>query len=319
MMHSKKLLACVAAVLCWSSASLAAGPLSTGPIKLVVSTPAGGTSDTIARVLAEKLQSRTGHPVVVENKVGASGTIGANHVAQAAPDGHTLFLATGSTQVVAPLLMENIAYDPVKDFTPIVLIGKAPFVLYSSSQVPVKSLGELVDYAKKSPAPLNFGTTGLATIYEVAALVLENQAGLQFTHVPYKGLAPMAIDISAGRVDLSVGPIGGYLNTDKINVLAALGKTRAARLPNVPSAAEAGYPEFNVPVWAAIFGPAGIPHNTANYLSETLQSVLQDPAVVKAIEDTGVEVEVGNADTLAKVVRDDLALVSSIIKKSRSQ
>lgn len=318
-MLTKKLIACGAALLCWSSSALSASPLSTGPVKLVVSTPAGGTSDTIARVLADKLREKIDLPVIVENRVGASGSIGASYVSRAAPDGHTLFLATGSTQVVAPLLMENISYDPVKDFTPIVLIGKAPFVLYANSQLPVTSLKGLIEHAKKSAAPLNFGTTGPAAIYEVAALVLENQAGLTFNHIPYKGLAPMVLDISAGRLDLSVGPIGGYLNTDKIKVLSALGKERASRLPNVPSAAEDGYAEFNVPVWAAIFGPRDMPKETANYLSDALQAILKEPDVAKAIEETGVEVVTGDAAKLAQTVQADLKLVGDTIKQSRAK
>lgn len=317
-MKITKLLAMTAALACLNVSAAPDSPIPSGPIKLVVPTPPGGTSDAIARLLASRLQSELDQSVVVENRVGASGSIGASHVAGAAPDGRTLLFATGSTQVVAPLLMQEVSYDPITDFTPIVLIGHAPFVLFANSDLPVSSLKELVEHAKQARVPLNFGTTGPAAIYAVAARVLETQADISFNHIPYKGLAPLALDVSAGRVDVSVGPIGGFLNSDKLKVLSALGDKRASRLPDVPSAAENGYPEFNVPVWAAIFGPAGMSDEAVRFLGDKLAAILKEPDVIKVVEETGVEVAVGDGAALAGVVKSDLELLSGILERSQT-
>ncbi|MGE8613022.1 MAG: Bug family tripartite tricarboxylate transporter substrate binding protein [Achromobacter veterisilvae] len=295
-----------AMLLCATAGASAAQTFPAAPVRIVVSTPPGGASDTSARVIAEGLSSLWKQPVVVENKTGASGTIGAAAVARAPADGYTVFFGTGSTHVVAPLMLPDTPYDPERDFTPLAIVGYAPFVLFARSDLPANTLQELVAYAKAQKSDLNFGTSGPATIYEVAALLLEREGKLKLNHIPYKGLAPMAMDVAAGRVDLGVGPIDGYLKNDKLKVLAVLGNERVASLPNVPSSAEAGYPGFAVPVWAAIWGPPGLPAPVAAALEHGLLQVLGESQVQGKIAATGVFVQAADGRALRGLVRRDL-------------
>jgi tripartite-type tricarboxylate transporter receptor subunit TctC len=299
------------ALLCATAGAFAAPAFPAAPVKLVVPTPPGGASDTSARVIAEGLSSVWKQPVVVENKTGASGTIGAAFVARAPADGYTLFFGTGSTHVVAPLMLPEAPYDPERDFTPLAIVGYAPFVLFARSDLPANTLQELVTYAQAQRSDLNFGTSGPATIYEVAALLLEREGKLKLNHIPYKGLTPMAMDVAAGRVDLGVGPIDGYLKNDKLKVLAVLGNERVPSLPDVPSSAEAGYPGFTVPVWAAIWGPPGLPAPVAAALERGLMQVLEQPQVQSKIATTGVFVQAGNGQVLRTLVRRDLTALKA--------
>lgn len=283
------------------------------PLKIVVPTAAGGASDTTARIIADELSRRFKQAVVVENKPGASGTIAARYVAEAPADGYTLFFGTGSTHVVAPLMLKNITYDPVKDFTPLTFVGRAPFVIFINSKLPVNNLKELIAYAKNSPTPLNFGTSGPATIYEIAALLLEQEAQIKLNHIPYKGLSPMALDVSAGRVEIGVGPIDGYLDSDKLKVLAVLGSHRSPTLTKIPSAAESGYPNFEVPAWAAIWGPAKMPPLAATKIKNTLQTILTLPEVKEKISNTGIVVDVQSSAFLTKIMNDNLELARKAV------
>lgn len=318
-MLNRRLLALGAAMLCASTTAWSSGPFPAAPVRIVVSTPPGGASDTSARVLAEGLQSLWKQSVVVENKTGASGTIGAAFVARAPADGDTLFFGTGSTHVVAPLMLAETPYDPERDFTPLAVVGYAPFVLFARADLPANNLQELVAYAQTQKAELNFGTSGPATIYEIAALLLEREGRVRLNHIPYKGLAPMAMDVAAGRVDLGVGPIDGYLKNEKLKVLAVLGNERAATLPGVPTSAEAGYPGFAVPVWAAIWGPPGLPAPVAARLTESLLDVLAQPSVHNRIAATGVFVQAGDGTALRALVSRDLTALRSFgVPESRA-
>lgn len=314
-----RLLVLGAAMLCATAAAWSADRFPAAPVKIVVSTPPGGASDTSARVLAEGLQALWKQPVVVENKTGASGTIGAAFVARAPADGYTLFFGTGSTHVVAPLMLVDTPYDPERDFTPLAIVGYAPFVLFARADLPANNLKELLAYAQTQKADLNFGTSGPATIYEIAALLLEREGKVRLNHIPYKGLAPMAMDVAAGRVDLGVGPIDGYLKNDKLKVLAVLGNERATTLPDVPTSAEAGYPGFAVPVWAAIWGPPGLPAPVAAKLTQGLLETLAQPSVQSRIGATGVFVQAADGQALRKLVSRDLTALKPFgIPESRA-
>jgi tripartite-type tricarboxylate transporter receptor subunit TctC len=286
-------------------------------IKIVVATAAGGSSDVTARILANAIQGELKQQVIVENKVGASGTIGAAYVAKAAPDGYTLFFGTGSTHVVAPAMMKGIPYDPVKDFTPITLVGRAPFVLFAGPSLQARTLAEVVAAARARPGALNFGTTGPAAVYELAALTLESIANVQFNHVPYKGFGPMGLDVAGGRIDVSVGPVDGFLKSDKIHVIAALGSKRIAALPNAPTAAEGGYPGFNVPAWAAIWAPAETPRPIVVQLMTALRNAMARKDIQNKIAATGIDVEGTDDVTLRRTVSEEFETVKAMMRKAK--
>jgi len=314
-MVNYKIMMAGAAMLCAASLPCLAQPFAPGSaVKIVVPTPPGGASDTSARILAEGLQALWKQPVVVENKTGASGTIGATFVSRAAPDGHTLFFGTGSTHVVAPLMLAEKPYDPERDFTPLAVVGFAPFVLFARSDLPADNLRDLVKYIRDRKPDLSFGTSGPATIYEVAARLLEIESNARFNHIPYKGLAPMAMDVAAGRVDLGVGPVDGYLKNPKLKVLAVLGDQRVAAWPDTPTSKESGHPAFTVPVWAAIWGPPGLSGEAQAGLTHDLLRVLQQPAVQQKIVNTGIIVQAGDGQALRNLIGRDLEALQAVLK-----
>ncbi|OWT56167.1 Bug family tripartite tricarboxylate transporter substrate binding protein [Candidimonas nitroreducens] len=312
--HYRLLLLMAVAILPITNIAHAATSFPDSPVRIVVPTSPGGASDTSARILAEGLQTLWKQPVIVENKTGASGTIGARFVAKSPADGHTLFFGTGSTHVVAPLMLADTPYDPERDFTPLAIVGYAPFVLFVRSGLPVSNLRELVEYARKPDSELSFGTTGPATIYEIAARLLEHEAHIHFNHIPYKGLAPMAMDVAAGRVDIGVGPVDGYLKNDRLKVLAALGNQRVAAFPGVPTSTESGYPGFSVPAWAALWGPAALPANISSALTQGLLNVLGQPEVQKRIAVTGIVIQPGDGNALRMLIEHDLTKLKQLEK-----
>ncbi len=286
------------------------------PIRIIVPTAAGGSNDVTARVLAAALQADLKQPIVVENKLGASGTIGAAFVAKAPADGYTLLLGTGSTQVIAPAMMKGVGYDPVKDFTPIGFIGRAPFVFFGGPAKKGKTLAEVLADARARPGQVSFGTTGTATVYEVAALLLESQGNVKFNHVPYKGFVPMQVDVSSGVVDYGVGPIDGFVKSDKAHVIATLGAKRAPEFPQVPAAGESGMAGFDAPAWAAIWAPGGVPRPIAAQLATALRNALARKEVQDAIQATGIYVEPGDDAMLRHLVTEQYTGIQSIMRKA---
>ncbi|WP_423459455.1 Bug family tripartite tricarboxylate transporter substrate binding protein [Ottowia sp. VDI28] len=267
-------------------------------------------------MLATALQADLKQPVVVENKVGASGTIGAGFVAKAPADGYTLFFGTGSTHVIAPAMMKTVGYDPVKDFAPIGFIGRAPFVFFGGPGKKGKTLADVLEDARARPGQVSFGTTGTATVYEVAALLLESAGNVKFNHVPYKGFVPMQVDVSGGVVDYGIGPIDGFVKSEKAYVIATLGAKRAHEFPQVPAAGETGLAAFDAPAWAAIWAPAGTPPAVAARLSGALRTVLARKEVKDAIQATGIYVEPGDETMLKNLVTDQYANIQSIMRKA---
>lgn len=288
------------------------------PIKIVVATPAGGPADISARVLAEALHRDLGQPVVVENKVGASGVIGADFVAKSPADGYTLFFGTGSTNVVAPAMLKNVPYDPSKDFTPLSLVGEAVSMFYVRSSLGATTLAEVVALARAKPGTLSFATTGPGAVYELAALSLELAANVKFNHVPYKGFAPIIQDLAGEHVDVGVGsPEASAMQNPRIRVVASLGSGKLEGRPDIRSAAEQGYPAFDIPVWGAIFAPAGIPGPVAEKLTAALMAAMARPEVQAKIRASGLSKVIGSdAATLQRKVAKDLETVQNLMKRA---
>ena len=223
---------------------------------------AGSSSDIVARIVGQKLGERLGQSLVVDNRVGASGNIGTEAVARAEPDGYTIGLANTTTHAVAASLAANLPYDPVRDFAPVAMIGASPFVLAVYPGVPAKTVPELIALAKARPKALNYASAGPASLAHLSGALFEKMAGIELTHVPYRGSAQSVLDLIDGRVEMQFGTLAPTLpliREGKVRALAVTGGKRNATLPEVPTIAESGLPGYESSLWAAIVVPAGTP------------------------------------------------------------
>jgi len=296
--------------------ALGAGPLAaqeypSRPIKLVVPFSAGATADTLARMIAKDMQAELGQSVVVENRAGGGSTIGAAAVARSAPDGYTLLLGSGSTHTVAPVVIKDMMYDPVKDFAPVSLIGTTSYVLVTNPKLPAKTLAELVEYGKAHPQALSYGSTGLGGAVHLATVMLESLSGARFLHVPYRGGAPAIADLLAGQIDFSLTTAenAGMIDTGKLRALAVLGPDRLSPLPAVPTCIEAGVPGCSFPVWNAVFAPAGTPPAIVERLTRVVEHALAQPATVQRLRELGYQPGSGGPAALARRVVEEGAFM----------
>jgi tripartite-type tricarboxylate transporter receptor subunit TctC len=251
-------------------------------IRLVVPFPPGGSTDVLARRLAEGLRERLGQTVIVENRGGAGGTIGSEFVAKSAPDGYTLLMGVTGSHGVAPSLYPNLGYQPLRDFAPISLLVSAPLVLVVNPEVPAKTLQEFIALAKKEPDTLTYGTPGNGTSMHLTGVTFDLQAGTKLIHVPYKGSAGALTDLLSGQIKSMFGDLLVVLpqiRAGKINALAVTSKDRNPLLPDVPTMAEAGLPGFEVLSWQGLFAPAGTPPAVVERLSKEVRAVMESKDV----------------------------------------
>ena len=291
----------------------------TKSITLIATYAAGGSADTRMRLLARKLTEKLGQPVVVENKGGAGGVIGTGVIAKAAPDGYTIGSGNMAPLAVNPSLMQKMPYDPVKDIAPIILIESSPLVLSVANSLPVKNLAELIALAKSEPGKLTFGSSGVGGAHHLSGEMFREIAGLDITHVPYKGGSPAATDLMAGHLSMMFEMGNSALpsiQAGKIRPLAVTSKTRLAILPEVPTMAESGVADFESYNWQGIIGPAGIPPAIIAKLNKALNEILQDPDVLKAIADTGSQPRGGSADDFAKFIGVEREKWAKVINKA---
>ena len=260
------------------------------PIKLVIPYAAGGPTDIFGRLLAEYLGKDLKQAVFVENKGGAQGAIGAEMVAHAEPDGYTLFGTSGSVIVLNPLLYKKLPYDPVTDFRMLALVTEVPVVLCINPSVPARTVAEFVAYAKQNPGKLNFGSSGTGSFTHLAGEMFKQTAGIEMTHVPYKGAAPALTDVMSGNIQLMFESVSTSLPLIQSGRLRPLGIGSARRhpaLPDVPTIAESGYPDYFVSVWNAVAVPAGLPDDVARMLTDSLDRVMNDAGFRAALERVG--------------------------------
>ena len=246
------------------------------PIKLVIPYAAGGPTDIFGRLLAEYLGKDLKQAVFVENKGGAQGAIGADMVAHAEPDGYTLLGTSGSVIILNPLLYKKLSYDPAKELRMLALVTEVPVVLCVHPSVPAKTLAEFVAYAKQNPGKLNFGSSGTGSFTHLAAEMFKQTAGIEMTHVPYKGAAPALQDVMSGNIQLMFESVSLALPQVRSGMLRPLGVSSAQRhpdLPDVPTIAESGYPEYFVNVWNGVAAPAGLPDDVTRILTDSLDRV----------------------------------------------
>ncbi len=269
----------------------------TKSVRIVAPFPPGGVADVLARAIQPGLQEALGQQVVIDNKPGAGGNIGAEIVAKAEPDGYTLLLASAGILTINEFLYSKMPFDTATAFSPITVVGDMPNIVVVNPKTAINTLKELIDRAKSLPGKLNFGSAGNGTTTHLAIVLLEQAAGIRLAHVPYKGAAPAVQDLVAGQIDgLVDNPplVVGHIRSGAIKALAWVAPNRMAILPDVPTAAEAGLPGFEASSWFALIAPAGTPKEIVARLNAETVKVLRDPKMVQTFADKGVRL-VGNS------------------------
>jgi tripartite-type tricarboxylate transporter receptor subunit TctC len=295
-------------------------PYPNKPIHLIVPFVAGGTSDILARILAKDLESELKQSVIVENKAGAGGNIGSDIVANSAPDGYTLILASVGTHAINSSLYRSMPYDPVKDFTPVSLIATVPTVLVVGPGVKVKSVGELIALAKAHPGQLNYASAGIGTTQQLAGEMLKQQTGIDVVHVPYKGGAQAVADLLAGRVTFmfpNIPVVYGQIKAGQLRPLAVASSKRSPALPDVPTMAEAaGMKDFDVSTWFGILGPAGMPANTTHTLNTAIRKVLSTSEMRAKLEKQGAEPLTSTPDEFGAYIKQEVVKWGKVVKQA---
>jgi tripartite-type tricarboxylate transporter receptor subunit TctC len=291
-----------------------AAPYPSQPIKFIVPYPAGGATDTLARTVAQKLGEAWGQPVVVENKAGASGTIGNSFVAKANPDGYTVLV--GITALIQQQsLMEKLPYDPLKDFAPVTFIARSPSMFAVPLDSPAKSLKEFVAMAKANPGKLSYGTYGAGTSSHIQGSLLNMQAGLDLVHVPFNGAAPLVTNLVGGQLPSAfIDSASARPHLKSIRPLAVTGTQRIPGMPDVPTFVELGYHSFDPYGWFGLFLPASAPAPVVQKLSDEVNRILRLPDVTARIEALGLQVAGGKPEEVRKTMNGDAAIYAKIIK-----
>jgi tripartite-type tricarboxylate transporter receptor subunit TctC len=289
------------------------------PIRLVVPFPAGSSTDIIARIIAHQLGPRLGAQIVIENRAGASGNIGAETVAKAAPDGYTIGIATASTHAVAASLSANLPYDPIKDFAPVGMIGSQPYVLVVFPGLPVHNLGELIALAKAKPGTLNYGSAGVASLAHLATALFASMASVDIIHVPYKSSSQSMTDMLAGRLDVqfaTIAPSLPNIRAGLLRPLATSGKRRVAVLAQVPTVVETGIAGYEAALWISFVAPAGTSSLILARLNREVNAILDSVEGRQALAAQGMEPEPGPPEALTERIRTDTDKWRGIVAKT---
>ena len=287
------------------------------PLRLIVPFTPGGVTDTSGRLIAESLGTRLGQPVVVDNKPGASGNIGTALAKGSAPDGYTLVLGFDGTMVINPHVFSKLPFDPVKDFAPIGKIGDATLILVANPNVPAKSLLDVVNLSKSTAGGLSFGTSGTGGTPHIAGELLKMRTGANLTHIPYKGGGQAMTDVLGGTIPLvytAVAGAHGHVKAGKLKAIAVSSAQRTSSLPDVPTFAESGVPDFVVNSWVGLFAPTGTPAAFIARLNTELNAVLNDAAVREKLRAMGIEPSPGSADQYRDEVKRDLDRYGAVVK-----
>jgi tripartite-type tricarboxylate transporter receptor subunit TctC len=287
-------------------------------ITIIVPFPAGGSADTLARILGARLSEKFGQPVVVDNKPGVGGNIGTDLVAKAAPDGYTLLLAPSSI-AIAPHLYKKLAYDPIKDFAPVTLIGNIPMAVVVNPNFPAKSIKELIAMAKEKPGAIDYASAGNGTTNHLAVEQFKQITGIELTHIPYRGNPLAVLDVIGGRVPvffdfvLTALP---HIRDGKVRVLATTGLKRSEVLPNVPTVDESGVPGFEAGTWFGIYAPAKTPQAIVDKLNTETLAAIADPAIEKRLKGLGVDIIAKGPKELGDLTKSDLEKWGPIVQKA---
>jgi tripartite-type tricarboxylate transporter receptor subunit TctC len=311
----------VASMFGFASAAGAAYP--DRPLRLVVPFPAGGATDLMARSLGQKLAERLGQPVVIDNRGGAGGSLGAEAVATAPADGYTLLFATMGSLTINPSIYKSLRYDPLKSFDPISLTHSTSNLLVVHPSVPASSVSELIEYARRRPGELTFASAGNGTTSHLSGELFKSLAKVDLVHVPYKGSAPAMTDFLGGRISMMFDTTSNFVDhvkTGKVRALGVTSRKRSAAMPGVPSISETpGMGEYEMALWLGLLAPAGTPTDIVKQLHGAVEVVMRLPEVAAQMAAAGIEVRTSTPDEFRNLIRSDLAKWAAVVKKSGMQ
>jgi tripartite-type tricarboxylate transporter receptor subunit TctC len=292
-------------------------------IRIIVPFPAGGGGDTIARPIAQRMTESMGQPVLVDNRPGASAIIGSEMVARAAPDGYTLLLTFDPPHNTTPYIAQKVPYDTVKDFTPITMVVKAPQTLVVNASVPANSLKEFVDYVKRNPGKVFYGTAGKGTAQHFGGELLNQTANMAMVHVAYKGTPPVITDLLAGRIHASISVlsnVSAHVQSGKLRALAVLESVRASAAPQLPTVAEAGISSFQMPItWIGFLGPANLPKPIVTRVHTEVLKAANTPSVRSHFEKLGFDLILNSSDEMADVISRSVQTYKQIATRANIQ
>jgi tripartite-type tricarboxylate transporter receptor subunit TctC len=289
------------------------------PVKIIVPYPPGGTSDILARAVGQKMAETYGQPVIVENKAGATGNIGADFVAKSPPDGYTLLLADIGSLAIAPSVVAALPFDPVRDFAPVVMVAYSPHILAAHPSVPAKTVAELVAHLKAKPDSLNFAISGVGGANHLAGIDFAQRAGVTWTYVPYKGGAQAIADVMAGHAQvLFNGMLATYpmVKDGKLKAIAVSSAKRFPGAPDIPTVAESGYAGFETGSWQGIVAPAGTPPEIVRKLHGTVMAILATPEMKDRLDKAGAEVRAMSPEQFGMFIRDEKSRWAKVVKES---
>jgi len=301
------------------AAAAAETPYPTRPVRFIVPFAPGGSTDTLARTLAQRLTDALGQQVVVDNRSGGNGNIGTEIVARAVPDGHTIVLGYIANLGIGPSLYAKLPFDPVKDFAPVTLLAVAPNILVAHPSLPVKNVRELVAYAKAHPQKVNYASAAVASLGHLAGELLNSSAGIRMQHVPYKGSGQAVIDLLAGQVQImfsGMSSVMPHIKAGKLRPLAVTGAQRSPATPEVPTIAEAGYPGFEASAWYSVMAPAGTPKTVVTRLNGEILRALKIPEVKERLENVGFELVGSSPDECGTYIRNEIVKWAKVVKAS---
>jgi len=292
------------------------------PIKLIVPYAPGGGADGVARIVAKQVSETIGQPIVIENKGGAGSIVGTDLVAKAEPDGYTLLLGQSGPISINPAVYKSLPYDPVKDFAPITMTTAYPYMLVVNAELPAKTLAEFVALAKAKPGALSYASAGTGTLAHLAGELFKYKAGIDVTHIPYRGTAQSTMDLLQGRIDLSVStipPTLTHIREGKVRALAVLSDARSDMLAEIPTVREAGFPGCEAELWTAFVVPARTPADIVGRLSQVLHDVLKSADVAQALKIQGVDPYAGTSPSVSAVIAADIVKWREVVTAAKIQ
>lgn len=311
--------ACMALLCAMSASDAAAPPYPSRPVHLVIPYPPGGSADILGRLVGKALQAQLGQSVVVDNRPGAGTIIGARYVANAEPDGYTLLMGTVSSNAMTPAVNGKAGYDPVTSFTPVAGLASMPFVLLTRPTLHVKTFAEFLKLAKARPGSVSYASAGLGTSNHLAGVLLEEQAGIRLSHIPYRGSAPAMNALLGGQVDAMFDLVPtsiAHIHAGTVSALATTGARRSPFLPDLPTLGELGLPDYRVTAWFGLFGPAGMPADVTALLSRKIDAILRQPEVEKQFTRLGITPEPQPAAQFTVFVKEEAAKWAKVVKQA---
>ncbi|HEX7891059.1 MAG TPA: tripartite tricarboxylate transporter substrate binding protein [Ramlibacter sp.] len=317
--RSRFIAAFAAAIATFAAAPASAQSWPNKPVKIVVPQTPGGASDALARIVGQKLAEKWGQPVVVENKAGAGGNVGTDHVAKSPADGYTLLMSYVGTQAINGSLYKSLPYDPYKDFVTVATLATVPFALVVNQTFPPKSVAELVAYAKANTGPVNFGSAGNGSLNHLLGEMMNQSQGIKLVHVPYKGAAGALTDTIAGQIQMtfsSLPSVAGHIRSDKVRALAITGPRRSPAFPNVPTLGEAGYAGFEISPWFGLLAPAGTPAAVVRKINADVAEVLRDKDTLEKFAGAGADPYATTPEQFARILQEDIHKWSQVVKTS---